>query len=108
MKNKTTNQEKILKLLANLGPADAEEISSNLDISKNSTYVYLNRLKKENKIEELNNSYPHKYRAIDNLTLLKHLHQFMMEKMEPSAELSNEDIKLIKIIEERIKDVSNR
>jgi sugar-specific transcriptional regulator TrmB len=103
MKNKITNQEKILKLLAKIGPADAEEISQKLDISKNSTYVYLNRLKKENKIEELNNSYPHQYRAIDNLTLLKQLHQFMLDKMEPSKELTNEDIKLIKIIEERIK-----
>lgn len=82
----------------------SSKIAERLQLRKTNLYPKLSRLKQENRIETINGKIPHEYRAITNKALLSKLHSIMMDKMEPSGNLTDDDIYFIQLIEERLED----
>ena len=82
----------------------ALEISAELGVPKKRLWSYLSiLLNTDKKIEIVNDKKPYKYKAITPKALLKQLHSIMNKRMDFVEEPSENEIQIIKTIEEMIK-----
>lgn len=99
---KMTKLEQIMELLKD-GELTSIEIAGELNIPKNHCASYLTALRKSGRIVKINDNIPYKYKlAKKPIELLKQLYELMDSKMDFVKKADNNDIELIKQIEQVI------